>query len=295
MIQELRDFGCALSMTLSSNSASSDKLHPADASTAPFSNTVRLTRALAWRDIQARYRGSALGVVWSMLTPLMMLGVYTFVFGMVFRSRWSASNADAPPVEFAVILFVGLIIFQIFADVINRAPTLILSHSNYVKKVIFPLEILVPVSLASALFHAGVSFLILIPFLLLVFHTLNWTIIFLPLILTPFLLLILGVSWVLASIGSYARDIGQFVGTVTTAMLFLAPIFFPVSALPVWLQPWLRLNPITLPVEQARNAIIFGQIPDFKALAVYFCWSLVISALGFLWFQRTRKGFADVL
>lgn len=259
------------------------------------SSNIRLTWELTKREIESRYRGSALGLIWSMITPLLMLGIYTFVFGTVFQSRWGQTDTHTPPAQFAVILFVGLIVYQIFAETITRAPTLMIANPNYVKKVVFPLEILVPVAIGNALFHAGVSLLILLPFVYLVMGAIPLTSLLLPLVVVPLLLLAAGAGWFLASLGTYTRDIGQFVGTLATALLFLAPIFFPSSALPVWVQPWLALNPVTVPVEQAREVLIFGNLPNWDLLWSYSLIAIIFCASGYLWFQKTRKGFADVL
>lgn len=258
-------------------------------------HAARLFFALVRREVEGRYRGSVLGLAWSMITPLMMLGIYTFVFGVVFRSRWVNSDENASPAEFAVILFIGLILFQVLSETMNRAPGLMVANVSYVKKVVFPLYILVPVTLGSALVHAGISLVMLLPFLFLIFGGIPWTAVFLPLSVLPLCLIALGVGWLLASLGTYARDIGQVVASLTTAMLFLAPIFFPISALPVWLQPWLKFNPLTVPVNEARNALVFGVLPDFGGLAVYTGVSIAICALGYFWFKKTQKGFADVL
>ncbi|KCZ85709.1 hypothetical protein HAD_08490 [Hyphomonas adhaerens MHS-3] len=252
---------------------------------------LQLTR----RDIESRYRGSGLGLVWTIATPLLMLGVYTLVFGTVFKSRWAGSSDTASPMEFAVILFSGLILFQFFSDVMLRAPTIITMNASLVKRVVFPLELLVPSALLSSMFHAGVSLLILVPFIYIVFGTVHVTLLLLPLIIIPLALMITGLGWFLASLGTYIRDIGQIVGTIVTALLFLAPIFFPLSALPEWVQPILAFNPMTVPIEQLRRIMIFGELPDFSALASYTAVALVILVLGYQWFERTRKGFADVL
>lgn len=256
---------------------------------------VRLTVSLTQREIMGRYKGSVLGLLWSMATPLMMLGIYTFVFGAVFKSRWAEASTESSIGQFSVILFVGLIIYQLMAETVTRAPNIMLANASYVKKVVFPLEILVPVALGTSLFHAIVSFAILLPFVYTVFGNIPATAILIPVILAPFVLLVLGISWFLASIGTYVRDIGQFVGTAVTALLFMAPVFFPASALPEWLQPWLKLNPLSLPVDQTREVLIFGRLPDFQALAIYSAISIAVSALGYIWFEKTRKGFADVL
>jgi len=256
------------------------------------------------REIAGRYRGSMLGIVWSLLTPLFMLAVYTFVFGIVFRARWvgvgaqgesGAGAAEPSTAEFAVILFAGLIMFQLFAEVINRAPALILSNANYVKKVVFPLEILPVVALGSALFHAGISLLVLLAFRLAVVGDVPPTALLVPVVLVPFCLMILGLSWFIAALGVYYRDINQFLGTLVTALMFLSPIFFPLSALPEWLGPWVVLNPLAFPVEATRSLLIFGRLPDVIGLVAYTTVALAIATLGYAWFQKTRKGFADVL
>jgi lipopolysaccharide transport system permease protein len=247
------------------------------------------------REIVGRYRGSALGVLWSLITPLFMLGVYTFVFSVVFQARWTADRQPASTIEFAIILFTGLIIFQLFAEVVNRAPTLILSNVNYVKKVIFPLDILPVIALGSALFHAMVSLIVLFGFMIVFMDGIPLTALLLPVVLAPFLLMILGFGWFLASLGVFVRDIAQFLGTLVMALMFLSPVFFPSSALPTWIRPYLFLNPVALPIEQVRDVLIWGKRPDLVGLFVYAIIALVVAVLGYMWFQKTRKGFADVL
>jgi lipopolysaccharide transport system permease protein len=247
------------------------------------------------REIAGRYRGSLLGVAWSLLTPIFMLAIFTFVFGAVFRSRWGAGQEEATTGEFAVILFAGLIVFQFFAEVINRSPGLVLANANYVKKVVFPLEILVPVAMLAALFHTAVSYVVLFGFLLAVHGSIPPTALLLPAILAPYCLLVTGLAWFLSSLGVYYRDIAQVLGTLVTALMFLSPIFYPVAALPEWLRPWVALNPIAMPVEETRNVVIFGLLPDLAGLAWYSLLSLVVAAFGLGWFALTRKGFADVL
>lgn len=256
---------------------------------------LHLLLPLIRRSIVGRYRGSVLGIVWSLLTPLFMLGIYTFVFGAIFKARWAGASESSSMSEFALILFAGLLIFQCFAEVINGAPGLILANQNYVKKIVFPLEVLVPVLLGSALFHAGVSLLILLIFEAVILGEIPWTALLLPLVIAPFCFMSLGFGWFLASIGTYVRDIGQLVGTLVTALLFLSPIFYSVSALPEWLQPWMLLNPIAFPVSASRDVLIFGKLPDFLALGIYTIAAVLVAFLGYIWFQKTRKGFADVL
>jgi len=244
------------------------------------------------REIVGRYKGSVIGLSWSFLHPLLMLAVYTFVFGVVFQARWQSSATQE---DFALNLFAGLIVFGVFAECINRAPGLILANVNYVKKVVFPLDILVPCAVIAALFHALVSIGILLLFYMLVHGLPHWTILWLPIIWLPFVLLILGLGWFLAALGVYLRDIVQVVGVMVTAMMFLSPIFYPVSALPESVRDWMFLNPLVLIIEQTRNAVLLGIAPDWLALLFYTLSAVLICILGHLWFMKTRKGFADVL
>jgi lipopolysaccharide transport system permease protein len=245
------------------------------------------------REVVGRYRGSLFGILWSFFNPVFMLSVYTFVFSVVFKARWH-SGSDSKT-EFALILFAGLMVFNLFAECVNRAPGLILSNVNYVKKVIFPLEILPWVSLGGALFHAFVSFVVWLIAYIILFGTPHITILLLPVVILPLLLFIIGISWGLASLGVYLRDVSQFIGIITTALLFLSPIFYSASSLPEKFQILLQLNPLTPVIEQARDILFWGKLPDLRLLAVYYLCSMLIAWLGFAWFQKTRKGFADVL
>ena len=248
---------------------------------------------LTKRDVLGRYRGSILGLAWSFFNPLLMLSVYTFVFSVVFKARWNVAGEDK--VNFAIILFVGLIVHGLFAECVNRAPSLILSNSNYVKKVVFPLEILPSVALGSALFHAGVSLVVLLAAQLLINQRLPWTVVIFPIILLPLLLVTMGFAWLLSALGVYVRDVGQTTSIFTMVLMFLSPLFYPVSALPKNYQFWLHLNPLTLIIEEGRNVLIFGNTPNWIGWGWALVASLLISAAGFWWFQKTRKGFADVL
>ena len=222
-----------------------------------------------------------------------MLAVYTFVFSVVFKARWSGGSDSKT--EFALILFAGLIVFNLFAECFNRAPGLILSNVNYVKKVVFPLEILPWVSLGSALFHTLISLVVWLIAYLILFGVPHVTVLLLPLVFFPLLLFIMGLTWGLASLGVYLRDVSQFVGIFTTALMFLSPLFYPSSALPEEYRYLLLLNPLTPAIEQARDVLFWGKAPDMTMLTVYLLISALIAWLGFAWFQKTRKGFADVL
>jgi len=248
---------------------------------------------LAKRDVLGRYRGSVLGLAWSFFNPLLMLAVYTFVFSVVFKALWGLG--DESKVNFAIILFAGLIVHGLFAECINRAPSLIVSNPNYVKKVVFPLEILPSVTLGSALFHAGVSLVVLLTAQLIVTQRLPWTVIIFPLVLLPLLLSTVGFAWLLSALGVYLRDVGQTTSILTTVLMFLSPLFYPLSALPENYRIWLHLNPLTFIIEESRNVLIFGRMPNWSGWTLALVAGTLVSAGGFWWFQKTRKGFADVL
>ena len=253
----------------------------------------QLIARMGQREIIGRYKGSAMGLAWSFITPLFMLAIYTFVFSVVFQARWGTSEESKT--QFAVVLFAGLIVHTLFSDVINRAPQLVLGNVNYVKKVVFPLEILPVVQLLSATFHALVNVAVLIAAQLVFQGSLPITALLLPVVLLPFLLLTLGLAWCLASLGVFVRDVGQTISLITSVMLFMSPVFFPVQSLPPALQPWMHLNPLTFVIEQVREVVVWGRLPDWQGLAVYSLASIATAWLGFAWFQKTRKGFADVL
>ncbi|MDH0625443.1 ABC transporter permease [Pseudomonas chengduensis] len=260
---------------------------------ASISRNRGLIQASAKREVLGRYRGSTLGLLWSFFNPLLMLVVYTFVFSEVFKARWSAGSESKT--EFALVLFAGLIIFNLFAECINRAPSLILSNPNYVKKVVFPLEILPFVGLLSALYHTLISLGVWLAAYAVLFGMPHATALYLPLVLLPFCLLIMGLSWALASLGVFLRDVSQFIGVVTTVFMFLSPIFYPASALPEDYQSLLYLNPLTPVIEMTRDVLYWGKSPNFLLLGTSWLAAVAIAWLGFAWFQKTRKGFADVL
>lgn len=245
------------------------------------------------REVIGRYRGSIMGLLWSFFTPVLMLMVYTFVFSVVFQARWAGGLGSKT--EFAVVLFIGMIIFGLFSECINRAPSLILSNANYVKKVIFPLEILPVVSLGAALFHFAVSMLVWLLFYIVLFGVPSIQTLLLPVVLFPLLLMCLGISWFLASLGVYLRDVGQAIAVVTTALMFMSPVFFPAVAMPETFRPYLYLSPLTYFIEQSRDLLIWEGGMNWFTWLKMLGLSLVISVLGFAWFQKTRKGFADVL
>ena len=270
--------------------------HPATP-VAMFTSLWR-NRKLIWqmarREVVGRYRGSVMGLAWSFFNPVLMLLVYTFVFSGVFKSRWGVGG-EASKADFAIVLFVGMIVHGLFAECVNRAPGLILSNINYVKKVVFPLEILPWVVLGSVIFHSLVSLAVLMIAQLVFKQSFPWTSVFFPLVMLPLIFTSMGFAWFLAALGVYMRDIGQITGIFTMAIMFLSPVFYPLSALPKAYQGWMQLNPLTLIIEESRNVLLFGSLPNWHSLSIALLAGLAIAAAGFWWFQKTRKGFADVI
>lgn len=258
-----------------------------------FWRNRHLIKSLTQREIQGRYRGSFMGLFWSFVTPVFMLSVYTFVFSVVFKARWSPASDSKT--EFALVLFAGLLVFNLFSECISKAPSLIVSNANYVKKVVFPLEVLPWVSLGAALFHFGVSLVVWLLAHLIFFGTLHATLLWLPIVILPLILLIMGISWILAALGVYLRDISQFIGLILSVLMFMSPIFFPVSALPAEYQHLLMFNPITPTIEMTRAVLYAGTAPDHALWLSSMAIAISVSWAGFAWFQKTRKGFADVL
>ncbi|WP_313740196.1 ABC transporter permease [Pseudomonas sp.] len=254
----------------------------------------RLILQMARREVIGRYKGSVMGILWSFLNPLFMLAVYTFVFSVVFKARWTTSPGE-DKADFAVLLFAGMIVHSLLAEVLNRAPGLILANVNYVKKVVFPLEILPVVSMCAALFHSAISLLVLLCAIIVLDGNISLTMLLVPVVLLPYVVFVQGLAWMLASLGVYLRDVGQTIGIITMVLLFLSPVFFPVSSLPEELRPMMNANPLTFIIEQVREVLIWGRLPDWAGLGLYSLMALFTAWLGYAWFQRTRKGFADVL
>ena len=260
---------------------------------------VTANRSLLWqfvkRSVASRYRGSVLGLFWSFAQPMMMLCVYTFVFSMVFRSRWGVEVDGGGRGSFAIIMFCGLAVFNIFSEAVNLNCTIVVSNPNLVKKVIFPLEIL-PLSQTMASFAVGmVWFVLLFLGTVFIFGKISFTMLLLPLILIPLFLFTLGVSYFTASLGVYVRDTAYMVGVVLQILFFMTPIFYPVAAIPERFRWPLQANPLTIMIEEARKVFLYGELPDWGFLAGAFAVSLLTLHLGFLWFHKTKKGFADVL
>lgn len=246
------------------------------------------------REIEGRYRGSFLGLIWSFVTPLILLLIYTFVFGVVFKARWPQARTDSLG-EFALVLFCGLIGFNVFSECVTRAPTLILGVPNYVKKVVFPLEILVVSGLGTALFHGLITLSILLTVNLLINGVVQWTLLFLPLVALPLVFLSLGLGWFFASLGVFIRDINYVVALLVQVLFFITPIFYPTEAIPEPFRLAILYNPLTFVVDNSRAVVLWGNTPDWAGLLLWVLASALVMQLGYAWFMATKKAFADVI
>jgi lipopolysaccharide transport system permease protein len=227
------------------------------------------------REIEQRYRGSQLGFIWAFIYPILMLLVYTFVFGLVMKVKWGVAGQDN--IDFGVILFAGLLCHGFLAEVLIGAVGLITGNQQFVKKVVFPLEILSLVSISNALFHMVLGMLILMGIFLISGGAVHWTVVLAPIVLTPFIVFALGASWFISVLGVYVRDLSQIMGVFVTVLLFLGPIVYPFSAIPQEMKAYvLWLNPLTIIVEQLRAVLLFGQMPDWHLLAIYSVFALMM-------------------
>lgn len=257
-------------------------------------NNWGLIKTLTEREVLGRYRGSALGLVWSFLSPLLMLAIYAFVFGSILNARWGEHG----PVEkgwFALILFVGLIAFNIFSETVGRSPFLVTGNTNYVKKTKFPVQILPIVVLGSAIFHGLISIVVWYVFCLILGVKPLVTSPLMIISFLPVLFFSLGLAWIFAALGVFFRDLGQIIGLLTTAFMFLSPVFYPLSLISPRYRPIYDLNPLTISIESARNASLIGG--NIFPLKYWFALigTIGISYFGYRVFQKLRKGFADVL
>ena len=266
-----------------------------DALLAPLRQHV-LLGALCRRELASRYRDSFLGNFWMVITPLMMLGMYTFVFGVIFRSRWTGmGSAGSGIASYAIVLFVGLLLHSLLVETMGRAPRLMLEDPNYVTKVVFPLEILAWANMLTALVHFAIGLGLLLIVMALLLPSMHITALWLPVIVAPYMLYLLGLGWLLSAVGVYMRDLGQFMTTVVGLLLFLSPVFYPRDKAPAGLGEILVFNPLTIPVEQARRVLFQGLRPELWTLFWYGVIGLVVYAVGLAIFQVLRRGFSDVM
>ncbi len=258
-----------------------------------FKEKKDLIFQLTKRDLLLRYKGSYLGIVWSVLNPLFMLVIYTYFFSFVLKSRWGQTETST--LDFALVLFCGISTFNFFSEIITKAPSLILSNVNYVKKVVFPLEVLPIVSLCSAFVQFLISLVILCVGNLIINGFIAWTVIFLPLVILPLILLSLGLSLILSSLGVFFRDIQHILVVLVQALMFLSPIFYPISIIPEALRTIYYINPIGYVVEDMRNIFIWGNIPNWTWCIFGTIIGSAVFLLGYAWFKKTKGAFADVL
>lgn len=264
-----------------------------------------LVAQLTWRDVLQRYRGSAFGLLWAVITPIFMLSIYTFVFGVVLKARWQeradtiveATGAQGLA-QFAIIIYCGLSIFEIFSISVNRAVGSIYSNPNYVKKVVFPLHIL-PISIfLSTLIHGAINLLILTALSFMTFDCAHWPVVFLPLLLVSLSLLTLGVSMIVAAMGVFFRDLSIGVGLLLQILFFASPVFYSVNLIPKrleWMIFLMRLNPLTTMIEESRRMVVWGQTPDWTRIGVTTLVSLAVFLAGFSFFSRCKRYFADAI
>jgi lipopolysaccharide transport system permease protein len=247
---------------------------------------------LARRDFSGRYRGSFGGVMWSFIQPLFLLSVYTIAFGVILKARWGFSGSTA---EYALMLFAGLIVFNAFSEVVNKSTTLVTNNPNFVKKIVFPLELLPIITITTALVHALIGIAIWFLGYFIIFGEPKVAVILFPLILICFIPLLLGIGWLLSALGVIVKDVNQLTGMLSHTLLFLTPIFYSVEAAPPLLQNLLMLNPLTFLVEQFRLILFYGQVPALKALVLYFALASFFAWASLILFRRLRPVFADMV
>ena len=257
-------------------------------------------RELIWsltkREVKSTYQSSFLGALWPVIVPLMMLLIYTFVFSVVFQAKWSTSaGPETSRGEFALILFAGLTAFNFFSSVITRASGLILAVPNYVKKVVFPLEILPVVVVGAAFITSLINIVLILIGCLLVLHSLPITFLLLPLAYIPLILITLGLAWFLSSLGVFVRDIGQAIPVIVQILFFMTPIFYSADRVPNALRFLVIFNPLSSIIDGFRRVLIWNELIDWRAWGMVTLISALVAILGFAWFSVTKKAFSDVM
>lgn len=258
-----------------------------------FGSNRSLVYELTQREILGRYRGASFGMLWSLISPFLMLLVYTLAFGFIMKGRWPGSTGSTT--DFALILFAGLTIHGFFAECFTRAPQLIISNTSYVKRVVFPLDILVWSMTFSALFHLAMNMVVLLLLYLCVKGGIHPTAVLLPLVVLPLVILTIGIGWITAALGVYLRDIGQIAGVIAAAMLFLSSAIIPVESVPDSYRIVFELNPLTFIINQVREVVIWGRLPDWAGLGIYTLIACAVAVIGHRMFNKLRVGFSDVL
>jgi lipopolysaccharide transport system permease protein len=258
-----------------------------------FGRHWNLARELSRRDVLGRYRGASFGMLWTLIGPLMMLGIYSLAFGHIFKSRWTQASGDNA--EFAIVLFLGIIVHGFFAECLSRAPRLMIENTNFVKRIIFPLHVLPWSVVFSGLFHMAMNMIVFILLSAVVYGKFSFLVFLVPIVVAPLVLLTISTMWLVSSLGVYVRDINQATPVVVTALFFLSSAIVPVDTLPEKYQLIFHLNPLTFFIDQVRNVALWNRPPDWSGLALYSVGGIIAMYLSYAWFRITSKGFADVL
>jgi lipopolysaccharide transport system permease protein len=248
--------------------------------------------SFARRDLAARYKGSALGIAWAVLTPIVMIAIFTFIFAGIFGARFGASDSHW---DYALYLFCGLLPWSMFQESVQQSATTIVAHANLVKRVVFPLETLPAAQAFAALGTQLFATIALLIGIVVIRQNLQLTALWFPLLLIPQLLFALGAAWLIASLGVFLRDIAQGVTLLLMAWMYLTPIIYPESIVPERFQWFINVNPFTPLVRSYRHIFLDGLAPDWRGLAYFTAIALVLFVFGYWWFARTRKNFADVI
>jgi len=257
------------------------------------SNSWFLLRQLAVRDLESKHKGTFGGVFWLVAQPLLMLAIYTLVFGLIFQPRWKGIESIW---DYALILFLGKIVYIYVLESVGRAPSVIVAHTSYAKRTQFPLELLPYMTQATAVIGVVISLAVWLFFYVLIHRGMPAAQgLLIPILYLPLCLSSLGVSFLLASLGTYFRDVGQIVQPVLFSMMFLSPVFYPIAQSPRLMQPWLKLNPMSQVIEQSRSILYFDTPVDWQWWASQMLLGGVLLGVGWLWFRRTKSGFAEVL
>ncbi len=247
---------------------------------------------LARRFTAARYRGSALGLLWALLTPVVMIAIFTFIFAGIFNARFGGGGSAW---DYALYLFCGLLPWTAFQESVQQSSGVVVAHANLVKRVVFPLETLPVAQVLASVAVQLFGTVALLAATVLIRRELHPTVLWLPVLLVPQLLMMLGASWFVAALGVFVRDTAQAAGLVLTAWMYLTPIIYPESVVPAGYRGWIELNPFTPLVRGYRRALLEGAPPDAAGLAYFSACAVALFVFGYWWFARTRKNFADVV
>jgi lipopolysaccharide transport system permease protein len=258
-------------------------------------------RELAWqfavREIELRHRGSRLGAIWALVNPLSMLVLYWFIFGKIFGSKFGVLPGETE-YDFVLAMFFGLAMFQVFSETLGWGPIVIASNPNFVKKVVFPLEVLPVAKVGDAAYHLCVSLGLVLVASLFGSTGISWGVLWLPVLVFPLLLIALGIAWALSAIGVFVRDITQLTPLIATALQFASAVMFaPAKIVNQAPQAWvfLRFNPLLQILDLGRRVILWHQPMPWPQLAYVYAFGVVTLVLGYACFMLLRRSFAEVI